>query len=117
MEGIFYLEHDIKGLWDRLVTIPRVQEICVKWWQMLGIDIQMLIWMLLAGLFDILSGGNGFRFISILFLGMSYEEGWLERAIKHAILFEDMGGEYNIPSVAIADSVTEFDANPRLPMI
>ncbi|KAB5573404.1 hypothetical protein DKX38_000598 [Salix brachista] len=40
--------------------------------------------------------------------------GWsLRYLIRHAILFEDMGGEYNIPSVAIADSVTEFDANPR----
>ncbi|KAK4844053.1 hypothetical protein QYF36_015836 [Acer negundo] len=28
---------------------------------------------------------------------------------KHALLFEDMGGEYNIPSAANANSVREFD--------
>ncbi|KAF9689173.1 hypothetical protein SADUNF_Sadunf01G0064200 [Salix dunnii] len=42
-----------------------------------------------------------------------YAVGWSLAAniiwLRHAILFEDMGGEYNISSVAIADSVTEFD--------
>lgn len=28
---------------------------------------------------------------------------------RHALLFEDMGGEYNIPMAANAKSVREFD--------
>jgi hypothetical protein len=28
---------------------------------------------------------------------------------RHALLFEDIGGEYNIPMVANAKSVREFD--------
>ncbi|XP_035543345.1 embryogenesis-associated protein EMB8-like isoform X2 [Juglans regia] len=76
-----------RGCGDSPVTTP--QEICVKWWSMLLLGTQKLIYMLLAGLLE-----QTFLF-----------DIW----VRHALLFEDMGGEYNIPLAANAKSVRDFD--------
>uniref|UniRef100_A0A6N2MGK4 AB hydrolase-1 domain-containing protein n=1 Tax=Salix viminalis TaxID=40686 RepID=A0A6N2MGK4_SALVM len=124
MEGIFYLEHDIKGLWgiDWLLFLGYSQFlnrniegelflVSDHVYQGLISDNAILLDSFIGDMREVVADvGNRYPNANLDAVGWSLGANiiWL----RHAILFEDMGGEYNIPSVAIPDSVTEFDANP-----